>query len=333
MNEPIILVVVIVILALCFDFVNGFHDTANTVATSISTGALKPRTGIILASVMNLVGALTFTGIAETIGGNILNLLQLQNGLMVIIAALLAAITWNIITWYFGLPSSSSHALIGSITGAAVFSSGIEIVNFMGYTGIIKALLLSPVIAFGLALVLTMVTKTVIIYGNKYVINKRFKRLQIAAATFQAFAHGTNDAQKTMGVIMMGLITGGFLDAQDVPFWVKLSSASAMALGTPMGGWRIIKTVGSKITKIEPFNGFSSDLGSSLIIITATLFKLPVSTTHVISSSVIGSGTVNGFSAVNWGVAKKIVMSWLITLPVSAVLAAISYKILTITIT
>ncbi|MFZ5647410.1 MAG: inorganic phosphate transporter [Bacillota bacterium] len=330
MHESTLLVTIaIVILALSFDFVNGFHDTANAIATSISTGALKPRSGIILASVMNLAGALSFTGVAETVGGRIINPLMLDDGLMVVMSALLAAITWNLITWYFGLPSSSSHALIGSLTGSAVISAGYSAVNLKGYGEILKALLFSPVVAFIAGLFLMSLIKALILFGSRYSLNTQFRRLQVAAATFQAFAHGTNDAQKTMGIIVLALITGGYLDSHSVPLWVKLSSASAMALGTSMGGWKIIRTVGTQITRVAPPNGFASDLSSALIIITATLFKLPVSTTHVISSSIMGAGTANGISAVNWGTAKKIIMAWLVTLPASAVLAALSFVLLT----
>lgn len=328
MNEyfPIILIVV---LALSFDFVNGFHDTANAVATSISTGALRPRSGIILASIMNLMGALAFTGVAESIGGQIVNPFLLQNGLMVVLSALLAAIGWNLITWYMGLPSSSSHALIGSLTGAAIMSGGLSAVNLKGYAEILKALLFSPVIAFLAGFVLMFFIKGLLHFGNRYSLNNRFKRLQVAAATFQAFAHGTNDAQKTMGIIMLALIAGGFLNSHSIPLWVKFSSAAAIALGTSMGGWKIIRTVGTRITKVEPPNGFASDLSSALIIIAATLFRLPVSTTHVISSSIMGSGSAIGISAVNWGTAKKIVLSWLVTLPVSAILAALLFALST----
>lgn len=328
LESGLFMIVAIVLLALSFDFVNGFHDTANAIATSISTGALTPRSGIILASVMNLLGALSFTGVAETVGGRIINPLMLENGLMVVMSALLAAIAWNLITWHFGLPSSSSHALIGSLTGAALMSAGFSAVNLKGYTEILKALFFSPLAAFTAGLLLMYFIKVLILSRSLHKPDSQFRRLQVAAAAFQAFAHGTNDAQKTMGIIMLTLIMGGFLDSHRIPLWVKLSSATAIALGTSMGGWKIIKTVGSKITRVAPANGFASDLSSALIIITATIFKLPVSTTHVISSSIMGAGTAVSASAVNWGTAKKIILAWLVTLPASAVLAALSFMLL-----
>lgn len=321
-------IIIIVLLALAFDFINGFHDTANAIATCVSTGALKPRSGIILASVMNFLGALSFTGVAETVGGRIVNPLVLENGMMVVMAALLSAIAWNLITWYFGLPSSSSHALIGSLTGATIIASGLTAVNPNGYIDILKALFFSPLAAFTVGFILMTAIKVLTRHSNQSKLFNRFKKLQVITATFQAFTHGTNDAQKTMGIITLALLAGGFLESISVPLWVKISSAMAMALGTSMGGWKIIKTVGTRITKVEPTNGFAADLSSALIIMTATFLKLPVSTTHVISSSIMGSGSARGLSAVNWGITKKIVLSWLVTLPVTALLAALSFILL-----
>ncbi|MFZ5633976.1 MAG: inorganic phosphate transporter [Bacillota bacterium] len=316
-----LLAVVVVILALSFDFINGFHDTANAIATSISTKALTPRKAIILASTMNLLGALTFTGVAKTIGGGIANPFNLNNGLYIVTAALIAAIAWNLITWYYGIPSSSSHALIGSLTGAVVATAGFKAVNFMGFLKILEALVFSPIIAFVVGFMVMSLIKLVFRKAHPSKINRRFRTLQVFTAAWQAFSHGTNDAQKSMGIITFALIAGGFHQTLDIPSWVKISCAVAMALGTSVGGWRIIKTVGTRIIKIEPANGFSADLTSTVVILAATLLKLPVSTTHVISSAIMGVGAAKRFHQVKWGTAQKIVTAWLITLPVTFLIA------------
>jgi PiT family inorganic phosphate transporter len=326
----LILTVVVVLLALCFDFINGFHDTANAIATSVSTKALKPRVAIILASSMNLLGAMTFTGVAKTIGSKIADPFHLENGLYIVIAALLAAIAWNLITWYYGVPSSSSHALIGSLTGAVIAAAGFSAVNFKGFISIMEALVLSPLIAFGVGYIIMSLIKIIFRNAHPVKMNRRFRLLQIFTAAWQAFSHGTNDAQKSMGIITFALIAGGFQDNMDIPFWVKLSAAVAMALGTSVGGWKIIKTVGTKIIKLEPASGFASDLTSAFVILMATLLKMPVSTTHVISSAIMGVGSARRISGVKWGTAQKIVTAWVITLPVTIVLAMIAYLLLSV---
>jgi len=331
MYDPtLLLIIAVVILALCFDFINGFHDTANSIATSISTKALPPRVAIILTSFMNLMGALAFTGVAKTIGGKIANPLNLDNGMYIVAAALIAAITWNLITWYYGIPSSSSHALIGSLTGAVIASAGIGEVNFNGFITILQALIISPLLAFAAGFTIMTLVKIIFRNGHPAKLNRRFRTLQIFTAAGQAFSHGTNDAQKSMGIITFALIAGGFQTNLDVPLWVKFSCAVAMALGTSVGGWKIIKTVGTRIIKLEPANGFSADVGSVMVIILATLLKMPVSTTHVISSSIMGVGTSKRVSAVKWDTAQKIVTAWLITLPVTFVIAAVIYWIIAI---
>lgn len=323
-----LLTALVVILALSFDFINGFHDTANAIATSISTKALSPRKAIILASSMNLLGALTFTGVAKTIGGGIANPFNLNNGLYIVIAALLAAITWNLITWYYGIPSSSSHALIGSLTGAVLAAAGFKSVNYAGFLNILEALVLSPLLAFVVGFVIMSMIKLIFHRAHPAKINKRFRTLQIFTAAWQAFSHGTNDAQKSMGIITFALIAGGFHHTMDIPYWVKVSCAVAMALGTSVGGWRIIKTVGTKIMKIEPPNGFAADIASAMVILAATILRLPVSTTHVISSAIMGVGSAKRFHQVQWGTAQKMVTAWLITLPTTLVLAALFYLII-----
>lgn len=324
-DSTLALTVLVLALALSFDFINGFHDTANSIATSISTKALPPRIAIVLASVMNLLGALTFTGVAKTIGGKIADPFSLDNGLYIVTAALMAAIAWNLITWYYGIPSSSSHALIGSMAGGVVAAAGFKAVNFLGFLTIMEALVFSPIIAFIVGYTVMSLIKLLFRRANPMKANRRFRTLQVFTAAWQAFSHGTNDAQKSMGIITFALIAGGFQQSLDIPFWVKVSCAFAMALGTSVGGWRIIKTVGTRIIKIEPPNGFAADLTSTAVILVATLLKLPVSTTHVISSSIMGVGAAKRFYQVKWGTAQKIVTAWLITLPVTFFLAVVAY--------
>lgn len=331
MFDPVMLhITVIVILALSFDFINGFHDTANTIATSISTKALPPRLAILFSALMNLLGAMAFTGVAKTIGGKIADPLVLENGMPIVAAALLAAISWNLITWYFGIPSSSSHALIGSLAGAIITAEGILAVNYAGFITILEALVFSPLIAFFTGYIIMSLIKTIFKNSNPGKMNRNFRTLQVFTAAWQAFSHGTNDAQKSMGIITFALVAGGFQPTLDVPDWVKVSCALAMALGTSVGGWRIIKTIGTRIIKLEPVSGFASDFSSATIIIMATLFKLPVSTTHVISSSIMGVGSARRFSSVRWTTAQQMVVAWLITLPITAVFASLIYLIVSI---
>lgn len=321
------IIIIIVILALSFDFINGFHDTANAIATSISTKALKPRVAIILASSMNLLGALTFTGVAKTIGGSVANPAALEHGTYVVAAALVAAIIWNLVTWLYGIPSSSSHALIGSLAGAVIASAGFSAVNLKGFLTIIEGLILSPLLAFTVGYIIMSIIRLVFANFSPHKLNSKFRALQVFTAAFQAFSHGTNDAQKTMGIITFALIAGGLQEGVEVQTWVKVSAALAMALGTSVGGWRIIKTVGSKIIKFEPASGFASDLTSALVIISATLIKLPVSTTHVISSAIMGVGSSKSFSSVQWGTAVTMVSAWVITLPITMILAGLTFII------
>ncbi|MCF6092876.1 inorganic phosphate transporter [Microaerobacter geothermalis] len=330
MTPELMIIIFVVILALAFDFINGFHDTANAIATSISTRALTPRSAIVLASSMNFLGALAFTGVAKTIGGKIANPFELDNGMVIVMAALIAAIAWNLITWYYGIPSSSSHALIGSLTGAVIAAAGMGAINGSGFTSIIQALIVSPIAAFIIGFIIMTLLKWIFGRVSSHKVNRGFRSLQVLTAAFQAFSHGTNDAQKAMGIITFALVAGGFQDNLEVALWVKVSAALAMALGTSVGGWKIIKTVGTKIIKMQPINGFSADLGSAVTILTATLLKQPVSTTHVITSSIMGVGAAKKFSAVKWGMAGRIVSAWIITLPITALLAYLSYLLISL---
>lgn len=328
MDTILILTILVVIFALAFDFINGFHDTANAIATSVSTRALKPRTAIMLAATMNFVGALTFTGVAKTITKDIVDPFVLGNGSVVILAALISAIIWNLLTWYYGIPSSSSHALIGSIAGAAIAAGGFGILNYGGFIKIIQALLLSPLIALTGGFFVMILLRAVLKNRNLFKANRRIRYMQILTAAIQSFTHGTNDAQKAMGIITMALIAAELQTTDDIQLWVRIAAATAMGIGTSIGGYKIIKTVGGKIMKIRPIHGIASDLNSAIIIFGATLLHLPVSTTHVISSSIMGVGSAQRLKGVQWGVAQKIVLTWVITMPISAVVAAVIYKIM-----
>ncbi|HET7658300.1 MAG TPA: inorganic phosphate transporter [Bacillales bacterium] len=328
MSAVLIVIILLVILALVFDFSNGFHDTANTVATSISTGALSPRVAVILAGVANFVGALAFTGVAKTISKGIVDPFSLDHGSYVILAALIAAIAWNLITWYFGIPSSSSHAIIGSVAGAAIASQGLFSLNYDGFLNIILALVVSPFVALALGFVIMTVFKGVFKNFPLSKTNKGFRLFQILTAAMQSFAHGTNDGQKSMGIITLALISANYLTTTEIPMWVRIICAVAMGLGTAVGGWRIIKTVGGKIMKIRPVNGASADLSSAIIIFGFSRLGLPVSSTHVISSSIMGVGSAQRVKAVKWGVARRIIITWVITLPITALIAGIVFKLI-----
>ena len=328
MDVVLILTILVVIFALGFDFINGFHDTANAIATSVSTRALSPRVAVLLAATMNFIGALTFTGVAKTITKDIVDPFTLQNGSLIILAALLSAIAWNLITWYFGIPSSSSHALIGSIAGAAVSAAGLGVLNYEGFIKILQALLISPFLALAVGFLMMSLFKVLFKKNTLYKTNKGFRIFQIGTAALQSFTHGTNDAQKAMGIITMALIAADLQTTDDIQMWVRVSAALAMGLGTSIGGYKIIKTVGGKIMKIRPVNGAAADLSSALIIFGATTIHLPVSTTHVISSAIMGVGSAQRVKGVKWGVARKIVLTWIITLPICAALAAVIFQLL-----
>jgi len=328
MDALFVITILIVIGALAFDFINGFHDTANAIATAVSTKALKPRHAIILAAVMNFLGAMTFTGVAKTITKDIVDPFTLQNGSLVILAALIAAIFWNLLTWYYGIPSSSSHAIIGSIAGAAIAASGFTALNYNGFLKILQALIFSPILAFVAGYIVYSIFKVVFKNNNLAKTNRGFRTFQIFTAALQAYTHGTNDAQKAMGIITMALIANGFTTSTDIPFWVQFSCALAMGLGTSVGGWKIIKTVGGKIMKIRPVNGVAADLTGAMIIFGATYIHLPVSTTHVISSSILGVGASHRLKGVKWGTAQRMLITWVITLPISATIAALCYLVL-----
>ncbi|MGE7622577.1 anion permease [Viridibacillus sp. NPDC096237] len=328
MDTILLLTVLVIIFALTFDFINGFHDTANAIATSVSTRALPPKVAVMMAAVMNFIGAITFTGVAKAITKDIVDPFALSNGSVIILAALLAAIIWNLVTWYFGIPSSSSHAIIGAIAGAAIAAAGFGILNYTGFLKILQALLISPFIAIVAGFLMMSLFKVIFKNANLYRTNKGIRYLQICTAALQAFTHGTNDAQKAMGIMTMALIAGGLQSGDDIQGWVRVSAALAMGLGTSIGGYKIIKTVGGKIMKLRPVNGAAADLASASVIFGATLIHLPVSTTHVISSAIMGVGSAQRVKGVKWGVARKIILTWIITMPSAAAMAALIFYIL-----
>lgn len=325
------MLVVVVFLALAFDYINGFHDTANAIATSVSTRALTPKRAVILASTFNLIGALYSTGVAQTIAKDIISPKFVTQE--VVIAALLSAIAWNLVTWYMGIPSSSSHAIVGGMSGAAVARVGFSVLQWHGLGKILAALVFSPIIGMVLGFTIMKLLALIFAHATPSRVNHGFKKTQIFSAGLLAFNHGSNDAQKSMGIITMALIAAG-LQSQTVltpPLWVKFACALAMSLGTAAGGWKIIHTMGGKIFKLEPINGFAADLSSSIVIWSATVFPglhLPVSTTHVVSGSIMGVGSAKRVSAVRWGVAQQMLVAWLVTIPSTSLLAALFYTIL-----
>ena len=327
LEQASVLIFIVIALALIFDFVNGFHDTANAIATCVSTRAVPPAVAIIMSAVLNFAGAMISTGVAKTIGGDIVQSASMVNEI-IIIAALSGAIIWNLITWWFGMPSSSSHALVGGIIGAVIFSVGFMGLNGYGILNIFLSLVLSPIVALVVGWITLHVIFAICHSFKPATVNDNCNRLQVVSAALMAFAHGSNDAQKSMGIITLALLSGGYIGSFDVPMYVKLLCAFAMALGTSVGGWKIIRTVGGKIFRMQPVHGFSADLNSAIVIFGATLLHLPVSTTHVVSGSIMGVGAAQRVKAVHWDVARQMLTAWIMTIPCSALLSGIVYLIL-----
>jgi PiT family inorganic phosphate transporter len=313
------ILIVIIVLAVLFDIANGWHDCANAIATVVSTKVLSPMTAVILAATMNIAGAFLSTAVAKTIGAGIVDPTAITDA--VIIAALLSAIIWNLVTIVMGLPVSSSHALVGGIAGASVAHGGVAILNIPGILKILMSLLISPIL--GLVIGYLFMRLILRYFGGLApgTIGKYFGRLQILSSSLMAFGHGSNDAQKAMGIITMALLAAGKINSLEVPTWVILTCALAMGFGTLFGGWKIIKTLGVKMLKLEPIHGFAAETSSTAIIIAASHFGLPVSTTHVVSTAILGVGATKRLSAVRWGIAGKIVMAWILTLPVCIAIA------------
>ena len=317
-------------LAVVFDYINGFHDTANAIATSVSTRALRPEHAILMSAAANFVGALTGTAVAKTISSGLATTPGGSTGQTIVAAALIGASAWNLITWRLGIPSSSSHALIGGLLGAVIVSVGTSAIIVDGVvTKVILPLVGSPIAGVVGGFLLMVVLLNVFQRSNPQRINGRFRRLQVLSAAFMAFSHGSNDAQKTMGIMTLALIAAGVLPADStIPLWVIVLAATAMSLGTAAGGWRIIKTMGQRVVKLDPVHGFAAETTAATIILTASHFGMPVSTTHVISSAIIGVGSSDRLSAVRWGVAGNIIIAWILTIPASAAVAAFAYVVL-----
>jgi PiT family inorganic phosphate transporter len=320
------IIIAVVVVALVFDYTNGFHDAANAIATSVSTRALTPRIALIMAAVMNLIGAFLGQEVAHTVSDTITPGGSASHGLIVVMAGLLGAIAWNLITWYFGLPSSSSHALIGGLVGAAMASG-----SFVHWETIVDKvaipMVVSPVVGFGLAFLLMLAIMWIFRRHNPHRIVRGFRYSQTASAAAMALGHGLQDAQKTMGVIFLALLTGGYVSSDDrLPVWVIVSAAGALSLGTYAGGWRIMRTLGRRIIHLDPARGFAAEaVAAGVLYTTAFGFHAPISTTHIITTSVMGAGATKRFSAVRWGVARSIVAAWILTFPAAGLVAALVY--------
>jgi inorganic phosphate transporter, PiT family len=325
MSLATLALIVIILVALAFDYTNGFHDAANAIATSVSTKALTPRTALAMAAVANVIGALVSTKVAETIGSGIVAPPSGSPGLTLVFAALLGAITWNLITWYFGLPSSSSHALIGGLIGAAL--AGAHSVQWSGVLDkVVVPMIVSPLVGLLVGYLFMVAVLWAFRRAQVGKVNRGFRFAQMGSAGLMAFGHGTQDAQKTMGVITFALISSGHLSGFHVPLWVIMCSAAAISFGTYSGGYRIMRTMGRRVIQLSPAGGFSAQtVASGVMLISAYAYAVPVSTTHVITSSIMGVGATRRFSAVRWGVAGNIAVAWVLTLPAAAIVAAIVY--------
>ena len=322
------MLVLVVLLAVAFDYVNGFHDTANAIATSVATRALSPRHAIIMATAFNFIGAFAGTAVANTIATGLVD--EATTTQVVIAAALMGAIGWNLITWQQGLPSSSSHALIGGLLGATIMAAGTGALKIDGIVNkVLIPMITSPLLGFFIAFALMIALYWIFRSSKRKSMGGRFRRLQIGSAAFMAFAHGSNDAQKTMGIITLALLSAGLIDEFHVPTWVIVVSATALSLGTAVGGWRIMKTMGQRVAKLEPVHGFAAETTAASILFGTAHFGMPVSTTQVISGAIMGVGSSQGLRHVRWGVARRILVAWILTLPAAGILAALAWLALT----
>jgi PiT family inorganic phosphate transporter len=318
------LILFIILVALGFDFLNGFHDAANSIATVVSTRVLSPQKAVLWAAFFNFVAAFVLgTSVAKTIGKGMIDLSVVTEE--VILAGLLGAITWNLLTWWWGLPVSSSHALIGGYAGAAIAKAGIGAIVFSGWTKTLLFIVLAPTMGMLLGLILTITVTWIFRRWHPSRLDHLFRRLQLVSAGLYSLGHGGNDAQKTMGIITGLLVASGYLTEFKVPLWVILISHAAIACGTMFGGWRIVKTMGSKITKLQPFGGFCAETAGAITLVGATLWGIPVSTTHTITGAIVGVGATRRLSAVKWGVAGRIVWAWVLTIPIAATVSALCY--------
>ncbi len=324
MTDPAVLIVLVVIVALLFDFANGWNDAANAIATVVSTRVLSPLTAVLLAGSLNFVGAYLSTRVAKTIGGSIVDPTTVT--LTVILAAMLGAFLWTFLMTRIGMPISGSHSLIGGLIGAVVFASGFGVLKMGGVYKILLALLISPVLGLIVGFLLMVSIMHIFKNVSPATVNRYFGRLQIISVSFMALSHGTNDAQKVMGIITMALLSGGYISTFEVPLWVMSACALMMALGTATGGWKVIKTLGLRLSKIKPVHGFAAESAASAVLLTAANLGAPVSTTHVITSCIMGVGSTRRLSAVRWGIGKKILYAWVFTLPACGIMAALIYQ-------
>jgi inorganic phosphate transporter, PiT family len=323
------LLIVVLVLAVLFDYINGFHDTANAIATSVSTRALSPDRAILLSATANFVGALTGTAVAKTIAEGLARTPEGHEGQVIVAAALVGAIAWNLLTWRLGIPSSSSHALIGGLLGAVLVGVGVQAIIMEGVRDkVLVPLVLSPILGILIGFFFMVVLLNVFRRAHPARLNERFRRLQVLSAAYMAFSHGSNDAQKTMGIMTLALFSAGAISTTDVPLWVILIAATAISLGTAAGGWRIIKTMGQRVVKLDPVHGFAAETTAASIIIGASQLGMPVSTTHVISSAIMGVGSSDRLRTVRWSVARSIVTAWILTIPASGATAAVAYLVL-----
>jgi len=321
------LLIFVIVTALIFEYINGFHDSANAIATVVSTKVLTARTAILYAGVLNIFGAFLGTHVASTVGKGIVATDCVTQG--VILCALMSAIIWNLITWYYGIPSSSSHALIGGLIGAAVSKAGFSVVQVEGVTKkVLLPMIASPLIGFVIGFFCMVTILWVCARANPNTVNKYFKKMQLVSSGIMALSHGSNDAQKTMGIITLALVSYHTLPTFEVPYWVILGCALTMGMGTMAGGWRIIRTMGSKMIKLKPVHGFAAETSAAAVILSASYFGIPVSTTHVISTSIMGVGSTRGIHALKWGIVGNIVVAWFLTIPVCMAIAAVFYRIL-----
>ncbi len=321
------LLIVVIVTTLIFEYINGMHDAANAIATVVSTKALSPRKAVAYGALLNMAGAFAGTHVAKTIGAGIVDLNSVTQ--VTILAALLGAITWNLCTWYFGIPSSSSHALIGGLMGAAWSKAGASAIQVQGtLEKVIVPMFSSPALGFLVGMILMILLYWVAYRQAPAKVNRVFQKLQLVSSGFLAFAHGSNDAQKTMGIITLALVTYGAIPTVDVPIWVIVVCAVCMGAGSMAGGWRIIATLGNKVIKMTPIHGFAAEASGSSIILFASHFGIPISTTHVISTSIMGVGSTKRFSAVKWGVVGNIIRAWVLTIPACMLLAAGFYRAL-----
>jgi len=329
MDIIFILLIVVVILALFFDYTNGFHDAANAIATVVSTRVLTPRFAVVLAAIFNLVGALISVEVATTVGKGLVNPKLLD--ILTMLAIVIGAITWNLITWYFGLPTSSSHALIGAIIGGAIAHYDFSVVNYSNLIGkVFLPSIFAPILGIIGGIIFLFISYLIASKMKAYLVNRLFRYLQVFSASFMALSHGANDAQKTMGIIAMALVAAGVYKEFTVPLWVKLAAAIVIALGTLAGGWRIIKTMGMKLTKLRPVDGFSAETSAATTIMLASHFGMPISTTYVITSSIMGVGVAKKLNAIKWSLAFTILTAWFFTIPASATLSFLIYKLLSL---